>query len=287
MLEQEPIVVYQRSPEDAFPPADRATIHDWLAIPEEERAELIHGCIVYHAFPGPAHGHAQRRLGVQLDPYTRRGGGGGGPRSAPGGWWITLEVDMEIGDVACRPDIVGWRRDKHTRCPQPDARGVCIDVPDFVCEVLSRSTARHDQGDKRVAYFEAGVEHYWLVDTANGTLTVLRRSEPGYVVVLSAGRGDVVQAPPFEKVKVVVADRFLDDDEPAPAAAPAPKRRPSTAVPAKRKRATPVGRGGAAPGARDVGTASPSGGRARARKVADATAPATAPAAKEPRPRRR
>ena len=63
---------------------------------------------------------------------------------------------MEIGDVACRPDIVGWRRDKHPRCPQPDARGVCTDVPDFVCEVLSKSTARHDQGDKRVAYFEAG-----------------------------------------------------------------------------------------------------------------------------------
>lgn len=269
MLEQEPIVVYQRSPEDPLPPADRATIYDWLAIPEEERAELIHGCIVYHAFPGPAHGHAQRRLGVQLDPYTRRGGGGG-PRSAPGGWWITLEVDMEIGDVACRPDIVGWRRDKHPRCPQPDARGVCTDVPDFVCEVLSKSTARHDQGDKRVAYFEAGVEHYWLVDTANGTLTVLRRTDPGYVVVLSAGRGDVVQAPPFEKVKVIVADLFLDEDEPAPPA-PAKQRRRATSAPAKRPRAKPAGR--------SVGTSSPSGGRGGAA--------APVPASGMPRARKR
>lgn len=236
MLEVQPIVVYQCAPEAAGPPSEIATIQDWLAIPEEERAELIHGQIVYHAFPGPAHGHAQRRLGVQLDPYTRQGGGGGGARRAPGGWWITFEVDMEIGDVACRPDIVGWRRDKHPRCPQPDERGVCTAVPDFVCEVLSKSTARHDQGDKRVAYLEAGVEHYWLVDPANGTLTALRRRDDGYMVVLSAGRGDVVCAPPFEKVKVVVADLFLDEEESAGPRVPAAKHPKKASTPAKAPR---------------------------------------------------
>jgi len=211
-----------------------ATIQDWLAIPEEKRAELINGRIVYHAFPGPKHGWTQRRLGFQLDPYTRgRGGNGGGGASggAPGGWWISLEVDMEIGPLGCRPDVVGWRRDKHPRPPEPNSNGVVTETPDFIGEVLSSSTARYDLGEKRAAYFDAGVAHYWLVDPANNTLTILERTDLGYLFARVAGPGETVHAAPFEKAEVVVADLFMDDDEAppemgaAPPGKPAPKRK--------------------------------------------------------------
>ena len=208
--------------------ARRATIEEWLTIPEEQRAELIDGQIVYQGMPGPRHGRAQGKTFALVDgPFGRRLGGGG----RPGGWWISQEVDLEIGGLGCRPDILGWRRDRHPRLPEPDARGLVTSVPDWICEVLSPRTASVDQGRKRRAYHGAGVEHYWLIDPTNGTLTALERAERDYLIVLVAGREEVVNVPPFEAVEIPVAEIFGDDEaggeaepeegEPAPAATPA------------------------------------------------------------------
>jgi Uma2 family endonuclease len=194
-----------------------ATVEEWLAIPEKERAELIHGQLVYDAFPGPKHGFTQGGVFAQLWPYNRRGSGSGGGGARPGGWWISQEVDMVLGGIGCRPDVVGWRRDKHARVPQPDERGVVTTVPDFICEVLSSSTARYDQGPKRDAYFHAGVHHYWLVDPTYETLTVLERADRGYVIVLVAGPGEVVRAVPFDEVEIAVEELFLEEEGGSPA----------------------------------------------------------------------
>ncbi|MFO0591660.1 MAG: Uma2 family endonuclease [Polyangiaceae bacterium] len=185
----------------------RATVEEWLAEPMELRSELIDGRIIHHAAPDLKHGAAQAEVVTLLRPY-RRGGAG-----APGGWWMSLEVDLVVGGCGCRPDVVGWRRDKHPRTPQPDARGVVTAVPDFICEVLSPSTARYDQGIKRDAYHKAGVAHYWLLDPAYKTLTVLERADRGYVILLVAGPEDTVRAPPFTEVAIPVAELFLDEEE--------------------------------------------------------------------------
>jgi len=189
----------------------RATIREWLDIPEEKRAELIDGAIIYQAMPGPAHGRAQGKMFALVDtPFGRRPGG----IERPGGWWLSLEVDMEIAGLGCRPDILGFRRSKHERLPQPDERGVVTVVPDWICEVLSPSTAYIDQGKKRRAYHRAGVEHYWLVDPTNRTLTILERAERDYLILLVAGRDEVVRAAPFDAIEIPVSEIFGDDEEP-------------------------------------------------------------------------
>jgi Uma2 family endonuclease len=202
----------------------RATIREWLAIPEEERAELIDGAIIYQAMPGPEHGLAQGKMFALVDtPFGRRVGGGG----RPGGWWFSLEVDMELAGLGCRPDLLGFRRSKHARLPQPDERGVVTVVPDWICEVLSPSTAYLDQGKKRRAYHHAGVEHYWLVDPTNRTLTVLERAERDYLILLVAGRDEVVRAAPFDAIEIPVGEIFGDDEEPGEGAAHAAEATPA------------------------------------------------------------
>ncbi len=188
-----------------------ATIADWLAIPETRRAELIHGRIVYYAMPGPTHGMTQGRLfGLIEARYGRRGG----DAERPGGWWLSQEVDLESCGFGCRPDLVGWTREKHPRMPVSDKRGVVTDVPDWICEVLSPSTARYDLGPKRDAYQRAGVPWYWLADPQNRTLTVLRNSEAGYVVTVTGGLGDMLRAKPFEAAEVDLDAVFDFGDEP-------------------------------------------------------------------------
>jgi Uma2 family endonuclease len=120
--------------------------------------------------------------------------------------------------MGCRPDVLGWRRDKHGYLPKPDARGVVTAVPDWICEVLSPSTSRVDVGEKRVGYHLAGVPHYWLADPSNGTLTALQWTAEGYLWALTAGPGDRVRVPPFADVEIDVSALFGDAADAADAA---------------------------------------------------------------------
>ena len=185
-----------------------ATIADWLAIPEERRAELIDGRIVQHAMPGPLHGATQGGLFSVLNPaFGRRRR----DDAHPGGWWLSQEVDMELGGAGCRPDVLGWRRDRHPTLPLPDARGVVVDVPDWICEVLSPSTVNVDTGRKREAYHRAGVGYYWLADPERRSITVLRRMEEGYVIVAVVAAGERARLAPFEAIELEVDEVFVDE----------------------------------------------------------------------------
>ncbi len=98
--------------------------------------------------------------------------------------------------------------------PAPDPRDLVTAVPDWICEVLSPSTAHVDMGDKRLGYHRAAVAHYWRVDPINGTLTVLRWNAEGYLVALVAGRGAKARAEPFEAIEIDVSELLGDDGEP-------------------------------------------------------------------------
>ena len=185
-----------------------ATIEEWLAIPHEKGAQLIRGRLVYEALPDPLHGRSAGGLFAQLDgPFDRAKG----DRDRPGGWWLSMEVDLKLGTDGVRPDLCGWRREKHPRCPRPGPKGFVTEAPDWVCEVLSPSTTSVDLEDKRVLYHRAGVAHYWLLDFERRSLTVLRHSSEGYLYMLSAFRDDIVRAEPFDAIDLHMRQVFPDD----------------------------------------------------------------------------
>lgn len=180
--------------------AASATAADLASLPDAARAEVIGGAVTEKASPSFEHGDAQSALsGALKDPFQRGHGG-------PGGWWIAteVEVEMETHEVY-RPDIVGWRRD---RVPdRPKGRPVRI-RPDWVCEILSPTTAARDLGPKLRTYHRCGVPHYWLVDAEHETLTVHRWGPDGYVVALTAGKTDVIHAEPFDAIDLAVGSLF-------------------------------------------------------------------------------
>lgn len=175
-----------------------ATADDLAAY--EKGMEVIGGDLVPRASPTFEHGDAQSSvIAFVKDPFQRGRGG-------PGGWWIASEVEVELGthDVFL-PDVVGWRKARVGE--RPHGRPIRV-RPDWVCEVLSPSSARTDLGPKLTAYHRAGVPHYGIVDTEHETLIVYRATKDGYVVALTAGAQDVVRAEPFEEVELRVADLF-------------------------------------------------------------------------------
>lgn len=185
-------------------PTPAATILDWLRVPESRRSEFVDGRIVFYARPGPRHGDVQASLaGVLVPPFKRRG-----DASRPGGWWLSQEVDMELDGLGCRPDLLGWRRDRHPALPATDARGLVTAVPDWICEVLSPSTATMDLGRKRVAYFQSGVAHYWIADPDRRCITTLRRTAEGYVIDDVVNAGERVRLAPFDAIEIDLDDVF-------------------------------------------------------------------------------
>ena len=177
-------------------PDGGATITDWLTQPDERGAELIGGVLVYQAMPHPRHGRIGGKLFTQLDPYDRDPG-----EEGPGGWWLSQETDLKLGADGVRPDLCGWRRERCPDLPEPDPTvGAVVVRPDWVCEVLSPSTADRDLGDKADIYYREQVDHYWIIDPSNQVLTVLRWTKEGYVKALSAGKSKIIHAEPFGQV---------------------------------------------------------------------------------------
>ncbi|WP_454455105.1 Uma2 family endonuclease [Thauera phenylacetica] len=142
------------------------TYADYLTWPDDARYELIDG----EAFlmpPAPLVEHQEvagevfRQLANQLDGQPCR------PYIAPVDVRLPRkdEADAAI-DTVVQPDVL-------VVCDPSkiDRRGV-RGAPDWLLEVLSPSTAAHDQIAKRRTYERAGVREYWLVHPGDRTLTV-------------------------------------------------------------------------------------------------------------------
>jgi Uma2 family endonuclease len=183
----------------------KATLADFLAIPEEERRhELIDGVIFEKEAASGPHGRAQVRLSRRLGPYDRRPGGRG-----PGGWWFATEVEILLGEQVFRPDVLGWRRERMAEIPTE----VPIRIrPDWICEVLS-TNRRNDLIKKKREYHHHQVGHYWLVDPIDETLAVYRWHADGYVEVLIAERHERVRPEPFDAIDLHVASLFGEDED--------------------------------------------------------------------------
>jgi Uma2 family endonuclease len=181
-----------------------ATAEDLLTLPEGVRAEILHGEIVRKADPSMEHGEAQGAALTFLR-HSFHGGGGGGP----GGWWLVPEVDVELErHEVIRPDIAGWRRDRHGERP----RGRPIrERPDFVCEVLSASNAKTDLVTKLRLLQRHHIPHYWIIDPDRETLVVYRYTQEGYLVALTASAGESVRAEPFDAIELRVGTLFGED----------------------------------------------------------------------------
>lgn len=179
-----------------------ATYADVLASPEGSRVELLGGRLVTSPAPLPRHSNPQRGLGRYLGgPFHDDDGFGG-----PGGWWIFPEVDVRFSahDVL-RPDLAGWRR---PRLAEPDVRPIDV-VPDWVCEILSPSTAARDRVYKSRLYAQHGVAHYWVVDPDARTLEARVLRDGQWVEAGAFDDTAVARIAPFEAIELPVGRLFL------------------------------------------------------------------------------
>jgi hypothetical protein len=66
---------------------------------------------------------------------------------------------------------------------------------------------------KKQRTFHRAPVHDWIVDPASAVLTVLRWRADGYLVALTAGRGETVPTEPFGEIEIRVGELLGDDPE--------------------------------------------------------------------------
>lgn len=186
----------------AEPARTRATYEDVLAAPPNKVAEVIHGVLHLHPRPAKPHAAAATALGEELGPPFKRGRGG------PGGWLLLFEPELHLGDHILVPDLAGWRRE---RMPfLTDEEPYFTVAPDWVCEVVSPSTAKLDRSEKLPIYASERVEHVWIVDPLQHTLEVLRRHEGKWLIVSVFKDDAKVRAEPFDAFELELAILWAD-----------------------------------------------------------------------------
>ncbi len=173
-----------------------ATYADLEALPAHVVGELIAEELYVSPRPAMPHTVVGSRLGGELSVRFDRGSGG------PGGWIILFEPELHFGEDALVPDLAGWRRE---RMPRPPRTAAVSLAPDWVCEVLSPSTAALDRRVKLPVYARQGVRHVWLMDPEARTLEVLRLEEARYLPLVTHTGLAPVRAEPFEAIELDMA----------------------------------------------------------------------------------
>lgn len=169
-----------------------ATVRDLDDLPEDVVGQIVDGELIVLPRPDAPHVEAAGVLyGVLFGSFWRE-------FRDPGGWVILPEPKILFGEQLLVPDLAGWKVDRYIR----PKKGPYEVVPDWICEILSPSTAGFDRGTKLPLYASSEVGHAWVLDPVARILEVLRRQQGGWLIAATYRKEDKVRAEPFEAVEI-------------------------------------------------------------------------------------
>jgi len=187
-------------------PARRAARYeDLYDIPENMTGEIINGELIVTPKPAPRHALSAAVLGSKIHPQYHFGEGGG-----PGGWVLLPEVEIMLGDELLVPDWSGWRKERFPGWPKDNWFST---APDWVCEIVSPSTAGNDRIRKMDIYARFEVNYYWLIDPRDRTLETFMLRSAIWVRTGGFVGNDKVRAEPFAELEFDLGGFWIDESD--------------------------------------------------------------------------
>jgi Uma2 family endonuclease len=128
----------------------RHSFREWLD--EDKKAEFINGEIIMHSPVKKKHWSASENLSFLIGLYSRLNNLG--------------RVAVEKALIALtrndyEPDICFFSKEKSSLFTDDQ---MVFPAPDFVVEILSKSTAKKDKGIKHQDYAAHGIREYWIIN---------------------------------------------------------------------------------------------------------------------------
>jgi len=146
--------------------ATRWTYEDLLALGEDRfRHEIIDGEHRVNASPNLRHQRIVQHLGFEMMLWLKL---------HPIGeiWCVAVDVVFTKHDVVV-PDIIYVSNERRDILTDANVQG----APDLVVEVLSPSTRKWDQINKRRLYAQKNVPEFWIVDPRTNSVRVIGHGE--------------------------------------------------------------------------------------------------------------
>ena len=168
------------------------TEEDYYNLPENVRAELIEGNLIYNqAAPSRIHQTILSELHTVINNYIKSKGGS--CRVYPAPFAVKLRENRK---TIVEPDIsVICDKNKLTD------RG-CTGAPDWIIEIVSPSNSSHDYIRKLNLYADSGVREYWIVNPDKKSI---------YVYYLEETRFETTAYTLQDKIKVNIYDDLWID----------------------------------------------------------------------------
>ena len=168
----------------------REEFRDWLT--EDVKAEFVNGKIIMHSPVKRGHLRANRRLSKVLDTFVVANNLG--------------ETSTEKALVALtrndyEPDLCFWGKEKADLF---DDNTLVHSAPDFVVEILSPSTTKHDRETKFEDYALHGIREYWIIDPDKQTVEQFALLTPTDTSYLPYGKFI-----PGDEIKSIVLPGFV------------------------------------------------------------------------------
>jgi len=174
-----------------------ATYADLEAVPSHLVAEIINGELVTTRALAPIHSSTSSVLGCVVGGPFALGIGG------PGGWTVLDKPEIHLGPDVLVPDLAGWRLERMPKLPETAYFEL---RPDWICEILSPSTAARDRAQKMPIYARENVQYAWLVDPILKTLEVFVLNPDRRWTVAGVDCDDArVRAEPFDAIEIDLA----------------------------------------------------------------------------------
>lgn len=146
----------------------RWTLEELHSLPDDgNKYELIRGELFVTPPPTDNHETISARLTRILDPYVAAHGLG---------FVYRPRAVMRFEGSEVEPDLM-VRQENNT----PGASWDKAPIPILVVEILSGSTRRRDNVQKRSLYLDAGVAEYWMVDAERRSITSVRQEREDQV----------------------------------------------------------------------------------------------------------
>ena len=167
-----------------LPRMDLVTWDEFVALPDDDRRELIDGELVEIEVPKRTHERVVMRLGAVLVAFVEKRGG----EVLASGYKIRITDRRGV-----MPDLQLYRKGNEPAVDQED--GLVRGRPDLVVEVVSPTSRRYDRVVKLGYYASLEIPEYWIVDPETKTIERLTYSKRGYVIA-STHEGASIFAPP-------------------------------------------------------------------------------------------
>ena len=148
------------------------TLEDYYQFPDDVRLELIDGVIYYMSSPTSAHQLIGGYIHSRMLQHVLNNGGECLPMIAP------MDVQLDCDEkTMVEPDVL-------IVCDRDKIINRCVyGAPDFIIEILSKSTKKKDSVIKLNKYLSAGVREYWMIDPMKKKVIVYDFDHDEYPVV--------------------------------------------------------------------------------------------------------